>query len=202
MLWLAVGCAGSATAPASLAAAEGGAPAAQTTADRVDDPLVRPWPAPLRSFSVQLPGMSHHFDSPIDKRGNPMPGRKYNERNWGIGLQIDRDLQGDWQQWVAKTSFGVMKDSLDAMGAYAGQTWQKRLLDDDRFAVELGGGGFVFYRTLKFGGPHRLVPAVLPVLSVTYKPWQFGVNLVAVPRCRVSGGTMPNVLYMQFTKSF
>jgi hypothetical protein len=95
-----------------------------------------------------------------------------------------------------------MRDSLDAMGAYAGHTWQKRVVDGDTFSADLGGGGFLFYRTLKFDGPHRLVPALLPVLSVTHKQWQLGVNLVAVPRCHVGGGTMPNVIYMQFTKAF
>lgn len=190
----------SSAAADALAADDGGVPPAQPA--HPDGPLERPWPSPVRNLSVQLPGMSHHFDPPMDKHGHPMPGRKFNERNWGIGLQIDEPMQGDWQQWTAKTSFGVMKDSLDAMGAYVGQTWQKRLVDDAGFTVELGGGAFLFYRTLRFDGPHRLVPAVLPVLSVTYRPWQLGANLVAVPRCRVSGGTMPNVLYLQFTKAF
>jgi hypothetical protein len=40
------------------------------------------------------------------------------------------------------------------------------------------------------------------VLSATHKPWRLGVNMVAVPRCRVSGGTMPSVIYLQFTKAF
>jgi Antimicrobial peptide resistance and lipid A acylation protein PagP len=179
-----------------------GLPTGEPATSPADDAEAHPWPSPVRHLTVQLPGMSHHFDPPLDKHGDPMQGRKFNEKNWGIGLQFERTLEGDWNEWITKTSFGVMKDSLDAMGAYAGHTWQKRVHDGDTFIADLGGGGFLFYRTLRFDGPHRWVPAVLPVLSVTHKPWQLGINLVAVPRCHVSGGTMPNVIYMQFTKAF
>jgi hypothetical protein len=163
---------------------------------------LKPWPAPMRHLTIQLPGMSHHFDPPVDRHGNEIRDRDFNEQNWGIGVQLERALTGDWSQWVSKTSFGVMKDSLNAMGAYAGHTWQKRILDGDTYTADIGGGAFLFYRTLRFDGPHVLVPGVLPVLSATHKGWGLGVNVVAVPRVKLSGGTMPNVIYAQFTKSF
>jgi hypothetical protein len=166
------------------------------------DGVLKPWPAPMRHLTIQLPGMSHHFDPPVDRHGNEIQGREFNEQNWGIGVQLERALTGDWSQWVSKTSFGVMKDSLDAMGAYAGHTWQKRVIDGDSYTADLGGGAFLFYRTLRFDGPHVLVPAALPVLSATHKAWGLGINVVAVPRVKLSGGTMPNVIYAQFTKSF
>jgi len=166
------------------------------------DQVTKPWPEPMRHLTIQLPGMSHHFDPPVDKHGNPIPGREFNERNWGIGIQLERALGGQWSQRVTKTSFGVMKDSLNAMGAYAGHTWQKRVVDADTHTLDIGGGAFLFYRTLRFDGPHVLVPGVLPVLSATHKEWRLGINLVAVPRVKLSGGTMPNVIYAQFTKAF
>jgi len=166
------------------------------------EPAHKDWFAPPRELTVQLPGMSHHFSRPKDRHGNVMPGRKFNEQNWGIGVQLERPLSGQWDQWVTKTSLGVMKDSLDAYGVYAGHVWQKRAVDGADYNVDLGGGGFLFYRTLRFNGPHVLVPAVLPVLSVEHKATHFGVNVVVVPQCRVSGGTMPGVIYMQFTKAF
>jgi len=175
-------------------------PAATEPAADAEQPLK--WLPPPRQLTVQLPGMSHHFDDPVDSHGNPMPGREFNERNWGIGIQLERALTGEWSQWVSKVSFGVMKDSLDAMGLYAGYTWQKRLLDTPTYSVDLGGGGFLFWRTLEFDGPHLLVPAVLPVLSAEWKSLRLGVNVVAVPRCQFSGGTMPGVVYLQFTKAF
>jgi Antimicrobial peptide resistance and lipid A acylation protein PagP len=174
-----------------------------TVAEANADPAPLPqWLEPPRQLTIQLPGMSHHFDQPTDSHGQPIPGREFNERNWGIGIQIERAMTGDWDQWVTKASFGLMKDSLDAMGAYAGYTWQKRLVDRESYSVDLGGGAFLFYRTLQFDGPHQWIPAVLPVLSAQHKSLGLGINLVAVPRVQFSGGTMPGVVYLQFTKGF
>jgi len=175
--------------------------AAAADASATDDGP-KPWSAPMRHLTIQLPGMSHHFDAPVDSHGNMIPDREFNEQNWGIGVQLERALTGDWSQWVGKASFGVMKDSLNAMGVYAGHTWQKRVIDGDTYTADIGGGAFLFYRTLRFDGPHVLVPGALPVLSVTHKAWGLGINVVAVPRVKLSGGTMPNVIYAQFTKSF
>lgn len=166
------------------------------------DAVARPWPSPMRNVTVQLPGMSHHFDDPVDEDGQLMPGRKYNERNWGLGVQLERNLDGAWAGWVGKTAFGAMKDSLNEMGAYAGHTWQKRLVETSDLTLDAGGGAFLFYRTLAFNGPHVLVPAVLPVLSATQKNWGIGFNLVAVPRVKLPDGTMPGVVYAQFTKGY
>ena len=160
------------------------------------------WLEPPRQLTVQLPGMSHHFDQPTDRHGHVISGRKFNEQNWGIGIQLERTLSGQWEHWVTKASFGLMKDSLDAMGLYAGYTWQKRVIDNDSYSADIGGGGFLFYRTLQFDGPHLLIPAVLPVLSAEHKGLRLGINIVAVPRCRFGGGTMPGVVYLQFTKAF
>jgi hypothetical protein len=174
-----------------------------TTVDVTPEPATLPqWLDPPRQLTIQLPGMSHHFDEPTDRHGQPIPGREFNERNWGIGIQVERAMTGDWEQWVTKASFGLMKDSLDAMGVYAGYTWQKRLIDKASYSVDLGGGAFLFYRTLQFDGPHMLIPAVLPVLSAEHKGLHLGINVVAVPRCQFSGGTMPGVIYLQFTKAF
>lgn len=177
-----------------LAAADTGAPEGPA--------MLKALPPPSQHLTIQLPGMSHHFDAPLDEDGQPMTGRQFNERNWGIGVQLERYLSGDWSGWVGKTSLGVMKDSLDAMGLYAGHTWQKRLLDEGPYTLDAGGGVFAFYRTLAFDGPHVLVPAALPVLSATQTRWGLGVNIVAVPRVKLSGGTMPGVIYAQFTKSY
>lgn len=166
------------------------------------DAVAKPWPSPSQQLTVQLPGMSHHFDDPVDEDGQPMPGRKYNERNWGLGVQFERSYDGAWAGWVGKTAFGAMKDSLNEMGAYAGHTWQKRMVETGSYTLDMGGGAFVFYRTLAFNGPHVLVPAVLPVVSITKTNWGLGLNVVAVPRVKLHDGTMPGVIYAQFTKGY
>lgn len=158
---------------------------------------------PRRRVTVQLPGMSHHFSEPKDRHGRVLRNRHYNERNWGIGMQAEEPLAREgWQDWVVKYSAGVLKDSLDAMGLYAGVTLQERVLDKQDYSVDAGAGGFVFYRTLRFGGPHLLVPAVLPVLSVLHKPTQIGLNALAIPRFTISGREMPAVVFVQFTRAF
>src|SRR5262245_40323741 len=93
------------------------------------------WLEPPRQLTIQLPGMSHHFDEPVDKHGHPIQGKEFNERNWGVGVQIERRMTGNWERWITKASFGVMKDSLDAMGVYAGYTLQKRVHDSDSYSV-------------------------------------------------------------------
>lgn len=164
--------------------------------------VTKPWPSPAQHLTIQLPGMSHHFDAPVDEDGEPLPERRFNERNWGIGVQLERNLTDDWDGWVGKTAFGVMKDSLDAMGGYAGHTWQKRVVNGASYTVDAGAGAFLFYRTLRFDGQHVLVPAALPVLSATHKRWNLGINVVAVPRVKLPDGTMPGVIYAQFTKGY
>jgi hypothetical protein len=160
---------------------------------------------PARKLSVQLPGLSHHFSSPTDKRGRVMPGKRYNERNWGIGVEFeDTDTAAveASDHWIAKTSFGVLKDSLNAFGLYAGRTMQRRIADKADFSVDVGAGAFLFLRTMEFDGPHRLVPAVLPVVSAMHKPTQVGVNLVAIPEFTLNGSKMPGVVFLQFTRAF
>lgn len=159
---------------------------------------------PARRLTLQLPGMSHHFDAPVDARGRTLTHRRYNERNWGIGLQFEAPLDGDAASpapWVLKSSFGLMRDSLNAMGLYAGRTLQKRIADTPRHSADLGVGAFLFWRTLRFDGPHVVVPALLPAFSVQHKATGLGLNLVAVPRIKYGSGQLPGVVYAQFTKA-
>lgn len=186
------------------AAAEASSPAGlpvppDVAANEAGPPI---WAQPSRHLTIQLPGMSHHFGQPTDRHGNVQSDRKFNEKNWGVGIQLERALSGDWQEWVTKTSFGVMKDSLDAMGLYAGHALQKRVVDGPGFTADVGGGAFLFYRTLRFDGPHLLIPAALPVLSAQHKDTQIGLNLLAIPPCKLNSGTVPGVIYVQFTKAF
>lgn len=162
------------------------------------DPKMKAALEPSRHLTMQLPGMSHHFGKPKHRDGSLVVGRDYNERNWGVGVQLEDPLTGEWAGWSRKVSFGVMKDSLDTYGLYSGIVWQKQVVDTDSFAVDIGGGAFLFYRAVQFGEKRKLVPAPLPVASVLHKSTGIGANLVLVP----ANQTMPTVLYVQFTKSF
>lgn len=166
------------------------------------DPMFKQSLERKSGLAVQLPGFSHHFDKPRYKDGSLVRGRQFNENNWGIGAQLEVPLDGAWQGWVRKTSFGIMKDSLDAYGVYAGAAWQKRVYDSGTLSADIGGGAFLFYRTLQFDGKHLLVPAVLPVMSALHKGTGLGANLVLVPQFKTSNGTLPGVVYLQFTQQF
>ena len=179
-------------------------PTTQPQATHIDDtrPLLRLKLEAARHLTIQLPGMSHHFSQPTDQNGNLLAGREFNEQNWGLGLQLERAMTGDGSLWVTKTSVGVMKDSLNAMGLYAGHTWQKRVHEGASLSADAGGGAFLFYRTLQFNGSRKLVPALLPVLSTLHRDSGLGLNLVLVPRLKMKSGVMPGVIYLQFTKAF
>ncbi len=164
------------------------------------DPKMKKALESSRSITLQLPGFSQHFTkAPCYKQ----PCRDYNERHWGIGVQVEDPLTGNWDGWVRKTAAGLMKDSLDAMGLYSSLTYQKRIVDGPTLSVDVGAGAFLFWRTLEWDGPHRLVPGVLPVFSVKHKPTELGANLVIVPEVKFSTNRkLPGVAYLQFTKDF
>lgn len=146
------------------------------------------------TLAIQLPGLSHHFNEPEAQ------GRKWNETHLGLGLE----WRTKWNDngWAFKRSIGLMRDSVSMWGGYGGLVWQKKLLAHATWRVELGGGAFLFYRSMQFEGARGWVPAVLPVLSLEHKPTKVGVNILAVPRFKTSSGEMPAVIYAQFTKSF
>jgi hypothetical protein len=158
---------------------------------------------PKRQVTLQLPGFSHHFQKPVHKDGSPVVGRDYNERNWGLGAQFEDPVKTEgWEQWVRKASFGLMKDSLDTWGPYAGVIWQRRVVNNESISADLGGGGFLFYRAVQFDGKRTVVPALLPVVSMVHKPTGLGANLVYVPTVHTKNGRMSSVMYLQFTKEF
>ena len=147
-----------------------------------------------RNVAFQLPGMSHHFSAPEN------PHTKWNERNLGFGFEFrDAIDDPDWAGWSRKTTLGAMQDSLGAWGLYTGMTLQKRLASSP-ITVDFGPGAFLFWRTFETDGPHRLMPAVLPVLSFEHRPTGIGLNMLFVPHLQLgSRGEMPAVLYGQVT---
>lgn len=146
------------------------------------------------NLALQLPGMSHHFEEPKE------PGRRWNENNTGIGLEWRSPVGTNG--WTNKTTVGLMRDSHGKWGGYGGYAWQYRLVDGASWQLDAGAGAFLFYRTVKFDGKLKLVPGVLPVLSIEHKPSGYGMNVLFVPNVKIGNYDMPAVLYAQFTKRF
>lgn len=153
------------------------------------------WDLSLRpAVALLLPGMSHHFQGPQDT------SRKWNETHAGLGLET----RSKWNNsgWYFKKAAGVMRDSVESWGAYAGAVWQKRVFESASWTVDAGGGLFLFYRALHFDGEHLLLPGVLPVLSVEYKNTGTGLNMLYVPQFKTDAGEMPAVVFAQLTQRF
>lgn len=146
------------------------------------------------AVALLLPGMSHHFQPPESA------GRKWNETHAGLGLE-SRSKWGE-NGWYFKTAAGVMRDSVESWGAYGGAVWQKRVYDGESWAIDAGGGLFLFYRALHFDGEHVWLPGVLPVVSAEYKKTGTGLNVLYVPHFTTAAGEMPAVIFAQITQRF
>lgn len=153
---------------------------------------------PSRNVRVQLPGFSHHFSDPIAAKH----GKKWNEKNYGIGLEFRDPVDTEnWNRWSTLKSAGLMKDSLGAWGGYATVTLQKRIINNE-YTVDAGPALGIFWRTFNFGGPHRLMPAILPSLSIEHKKSGWGINSILIPGFKWRDRKMPTVLWVGITKSY
>lgn len=146
------------------------------------------------AVAILLPGMSHHFQAPQNTN------RQWNETHAGLGLET----RAKWNDsgWYFKKAAGVMRDSVESWGAYAGAVWQKRVFESASWTVDAGGGLFLFYRALHFDGEHLWLPGALPVVSVEYKNTGTGLNMLYVPQFKTNGGEMPAVIFAQLTQRF
>lgn len=168
--------------------------AASATQDQNTGEALR-WDLSSRpAVALLLPGMSHHFQEPEN------PSREWNETHAGLGLE----WRAKWNEtgWYFKRAVGLMKDSIGSWGAYGGAVWQKRVFESDTWAIEAGGGVFLFYRALHFDGEHMWLPGALPVLSLEHLRSGLGLNIVYVPHFKTNAGEMPAVLYGQLTQRF
>lgn len=152
--------------------------------------------APERRWALHLPGTSHHFNPPT------APGRHWNEWHPSLGLEHRAPLDERWPGWTRRLAGGLLKDSLARWGGYAAASAQRRLWENAHWRVEAGAGAFVFYRTFDWERERRLMPAVLPVVSVEHRPSGLGANVLAVPHFRTRSGEMPGVLFAQLTLAF
>ncbi len=151
-------------------------------------------------WDMQMPGMSHHFDKPRKR------GAQWNESHDGFGLQRSVALDdGIGSGWVWRDSVGVMVDSFGNPGGYAGAgpAWRERRAN---FDIDAGLAPMLLYRTTRFDdwrgpAPMRLIPAVLPTLTLQHRPSGAGANIIAVPSMNLGGDyRMPGLVFLQFTR--
>jgi len=145
------------------------------------------------SWALQVSGISYHFSPPSGKYAL----KKWNEQNWGLGLEYRKNTRPGY--WLKATG-GFMLDSTDTWSTYVGAALQKRLVDGE-VSVDAGAAGFIFYRGLE-NGRKRLLPAVLPVVSIEHRATGLGLNLLAVPEFKAQGMHSPTVVFAQLTYRF
>ena len=112
---------------------------------------------------------------------------RWNQTNLELGLQYtQRDLQ---TKTVRKYFTGAVVDSYFKPGVYSGASYQWNLSEGERLRVDAGATGMLWYRMVAGRDAHlhrRLVPVVLPVLSIEDKRLGVGVNFSFIPKIRVN----------------
>lgn len=131
------------------------------------------------------------------------PGRQWNERNGGIGLESRmrgvpwRDqIAGD--PWQTNYSVGGFTDSRNKRSFYAGAAVMHELFRFEGVRVDAGAGAFLFYKSVSWKGDMALMPGILPVLTYTDRNAPYGFNMIWRPP--ESGGR--GTLFMQITQRF
>ncbi len=108
--------------------------------------------------SLLLNGISLHKDAPQD-------GRKFNERNWGIGLQYDWPVMK--KHWRPYFTVSALKDSYKRNSFYAGGGAMRRFpLNNFRRNLHFDAGLIGFMMSRKDRRNRKPFVGVLPVLSL------------------------------------
>lgn len=150
---------------------------------------------PRITHEVQLAGVSHHFSAP------QAAGRDWNEQHDGLGVQRSRLEDGR----VLRYSAGYMRDSHGKQGLYAGLSLSRHFQYFSH-SLDYGIAPMLLWRTTRFDSkrlgpaPHRLVPALMPMLTYEHRPSGFGANITASPPIKLGDDTRyPALVFLQFT---
>ena len=110
-------------------------------------------PAVADELSLLVNGKALHLGTP--------EGKKYNEKNWGLGLQYDWDLKDS--KWIPFATASGFIDSNKNPSYYAGGGALRRF-EYRGVHADLGAIGFLMVR--KDFKNDRPFPGVLPVVSI------------------------------------
>lgn len=111
---------------------------------------------------------------------NPPPGKHYNERNWGAGLQYDFDAIGQNKNWIPFAMASGFKDSFKHPSYYAGGGITRRFAPLSTDTLHVDTGVVAFFMTREDYKHNQPFFGMLPVLSVGTK--RVAVNITYVPK--------------------
>ena len=121
-------------------------------------------PAQAAQWSILLNGKAVHLEKST--------GTKFNEENWGAGVQYDFDMTDS--KWVPFVSFSGFKDSNSNPSYYAGGGTMRRFsFGEDKGALHLDAGVVAFLMTRQGFKNGQPFPGILPVVS-------FGTDRIAL----------------------
>jgi hypothetical protein len=124
--------------------------------------------------------------------------RGWYQNNPALGLSYTRRHEDHALAYSA----GLVTDSFGKLGAIGLVAWLWPL-HEGALRVDAGVAGGLWYRTEHDGGPHRVVPAVMPALTITHRASGLGVNLGFAPRFTIAGrGNAVDALMLQTTLAF
>jgi Antimicrobial peptide resistance and lipid A acylation protein PagP len=138
-------------------------------------------------------GVSHHFqDTQATKH-------QWREEHPGLGLER---RAADGEDWNLRWAGGIMQDSRNYWGGYAGAAYVRQWRWTGVAEAGLGVGAYSFYRSVNWSGKMAVVPGVLPTASVGLLDNQVGLNFIYVPRIKAYNQSMPAVLHAQMVVRF
>lgn len=152
--------------------------------------------------------------------------RQWNQKNLELGTEYD--VRNATAKTVQRYYVGAVVDSFFKPGMYVGASYQKTFYDGPRFRVDAGTTAMLWWRTVSGDlvppqlpaaaegtAPlvttgdqslwsetlrRRVVPAVLPVISIEDKNLGAGVNISFVPKIQIKGKVYSvNTLIVQMT---
>ena len=138
---------------------------------------------------LQTGGVSHHFVQ------TGASDKQWSQNHPGIGFEYRTDVRSKWGRRLA---IGLMRDSRDYAGGYAGAAYMRQFNVNGDFNAALGLGAFAFYRSSSWNGERTIVPAILPTLSLGLFKNRLSVNVMAIPKVSAFGRKTTPLVFAQF----
>ena len=124
---------------------------------------------------------------------------QWREEHPGLGLER---RAADGEDWNLRWAGGIMQDSRNYWGGYAGAAYVRQWRWTGVAEAGLGVGAYSFYRSVNWSGKMAVVPGVLPTASIGLLDNQVGLNFIYVPRIKAYNQSMPAVLHAQMVVRF
>lgn len=142
------------------------------------------------SWDIVINGRAVHMNA----------SRKWNEENWGLGLEREFASDGPWVKLAVANAF---KDSMGDPSYMAGGGIKRRFAPtrDSSFYIDVGAVGFLMTREKV--NHNRAFPGVLPAATFGFK--RLAVNLTYMPsaavdfvtNARQTDPTLDSVFFLQ-----